>query len=387
VILEREIFYREETTTSTSTTEAGRTGALEEQGLVIRLPQGSWVWLLVLVPLAGGIVWFCYIRYKDRKPTVDSDDGEDASIMGMKLDKFGFFKSYKAENKERDDIKPHVCIVMSELPDSRPLGLELMELRVIRVHPWGAKHGWQVGDIIVDIAGHPVKTFEELWDRIQVERNRPPVRFTAERWNVAPTVEEKKAAESLDDQVAAKTMKQRVAEDRENRSKSRIASKNIQEEMAKQAAQPRSLGPNAIPGMMQGYDDDEYEDDEDYSYYSEDDSRVMTAQRVNFPTGRFKSRFTAVFEVIENDKDEETSQHRPGTPNVVIEQKPEKKVKVVAQEEAVDTSKPTDDEKTRVFPVDFERRTFHRDKVVFTKDAWGRSVVKVMNPTQRKPDL
>lgn len=387
VILEREIFYKEETTTSTSTTEAGRTGALEEQGLVIRLPQGSWVWLLVLVPLAGGIVWFCYIRYKDRKPTVDSDDGEDASIMGMKLDKFGFFKSYKAENKERDDIKPHVCIVMSELPDSRPLGLELMELRVIRVHPWGAKHGWQVGDIIVDIAGHPVKTFEELWDRIQVERNRPPVRFTAERWNVAPTVEEKKAAESLDDQVAAKTMKQRVAEDRENRSKSRIASKNIQEEMAKQAAQPRSLGPNAIPGMMQGYDDDEYEDDEDYSYYSEDDSRVMTAQRVNFPTGRFKSRFTAVFEVIENDKDEETSQHRPGTPNVVIEQKPEKKVKVVVQEEAVDTSKPTDDEKTRVFPVDFERRTFHRDKVVFTKDAWGRSVVKVMNPTQRKPDL
>jgi len=41
----------------------------------------------------------------------------------------------------------------------------------------------------------------------------------------------------------------------------------------------------------------------------------------------------------------------------VIEQKPEKKVKVVVQEEAVDTSKPTDDEKTRVFPVDFERWT------------------------------
>ena len=26
--------------------------------------------------------------------------------QGMKLDKFGFFKSYKAENKEREDIKP-----------------------------------------------------------------------------------------------------------------------------------------------------------------------------------------------------------------------------------------------------------------------------------------
>ena len=28
----------------------------------------------------------------------------------MKLDKFGFFKSYKAENKERDDIKPRTQV-------------------------------------------------------------------------------------------------------------------------------------------------------------------------------------------------------------------------------------------------------------------------------------
>lgn len=53
--------------------------------------------------------------------------------------------------------------------------------------------------------------------------------------------------------------------------------------------------------------------------------------------------------------DSSTSTHC--SPHEVIEQKPEKKVKVVVQEEAVDTSKPTDDEKTRVFPVDFERWT------------------------------
>eukprot|EP00435_Cladocopium_sp_Y103_P014915 s647_g3.t1 len=53
-----------------------------------------------------------------------------------------------------------------------------------------------------------------LWsgEGMRVERNRPPARFTVERWNVAPTVEEKKAAEGLDDQAAVKTMKQRVAE-------------------------------------------------------------------------------------------------------------------------------------------------------------------------------
>ena len=53
--------------------------------------------------------------------------------------------------------------------------------------------------------------------------------------------------------------------------------------------------------------------------------------------------------------DSSTSTHC--SPHEVTEQKPEKKVKVVVQEEAVDTSKPTDDEKTRVFPVDFERWT------------------------------
>lgn len=42
-----------------------------------------------------------------------------------------------------------------------------------------------------------MNTFEELWDRIQVERNRPPVRFTVERWNVAATEDEHQAIEAL----------------------------------------------------------------------------------------------------------------------------------------------------------------------------------------------
>lgn len=72
----------------------------------------------------------------------------------------------------------------------------------------------------------------DLWLR-QVERNRPPVRFTVERWNVAATVEAKSlqahsirismnkqsgspkeqlAADSLDENLAAKKMKTLVEE-------------------------------------------------------------------------------------------------------------------------------------------------------------------------------
>jgi len=385
VILEREIFYQEDTTTTTTTTPEGRAGATEDGDMELRLPQGSWVWLLILVPFAVGVLFFLYICCRDRKPSADSDDGEDTSIMGMKLDKFGFFKSYKAENREKQDNKPRVCIVMSELPDTRPLGLELVELRVVRVHPWGAKHGWQVGDIIVDIAGQPVNTFEELWERIQVERNRPPVRFTVERWNVTATVEERKAADLLDNQAAVKKMKRQVDEDREKRSKSRIASKQMAEAMAQQAeaTKPRTLGPNAIPGMMQRWEEEEYEDDEEYSYYSEDDSRLNTASTVHFPTGRFKSRFNTVFQVLDRSKDDVSERpsrpETPGSPGSA-----EKKEKKLSEPEGKDA--PNEGNKARIFPQDLERRTFQRDKVIFTKDAWGRSVVKVMNPTQRKAE-
>ncbi|CAK9116987.1 unnamed protein product [Durusdinium trenchii] len=376
VVLQREIVYIQDTTTSATTTPAGRTGGDDEGQFELRLPQGSWIWLLVLVPLAGGLAFYCYVRCKGREVQAEDDETLDTA-MGMKLDKFGFFKAYKAENRERKETKPRVCIIMSELPDTRPLGLELVELRVVRVHPWGAKHGWQVGDIIVDIAGQPVNTFEELWDRIQVERNRPPVRFTVERWNVAATVEEQLAADSLDENLAAKKMKTLVEEDRERRSKSRIASKQIAEAAAAQAASnARTLGPNALPGSF-GWDD-EYEDDDEYSYYSDDDSRARTAQ-LNFPTGRFKSRFNAVFQIVEHETPAEEG--RPATPGTAKEAEAEgTKPRIIIEDETKDRKK---EEKAHALSKD-ERRSFHKDKVMFTKDAWGRAVVKVLNPTHRK---
>merc|ERR1719468_643472 len=96
-------------------------------------------------------------------------------------DRFGGFKVMHTPEEPQESAAPIVHIVLPHLPEVRPLGLELMETRVIRVHPWGAKHGFRVGDIIVDISGVAVHTFEELWQRVQIERARPPVRFSVER--------------------------------------------------------------------------------------------------------------------------------------------------------------------------------------------------------------
>eukprot|EP00913_Durusdinium_trenchii_P019554 g18381.t1 len=65
---------------------------------------GSWIWLLVLVPLAGGLAFYCYVRCKGREVQAEDDETLDTA-MGMKLDKFGFFKAYKAENRERKETK------------------------------------------------------------------------------------------------------------------------------------------------------------------------------------------------------------------------------------------------------------------------------------------
>ncbi|CAJ1364629.1 unnamed protein product [Effrenium voratum] len=353
VILQRDLVYKQDTTTSTTTTPEGRDGNLGDQGLVLRLPQGSWAWLLVLVPLTGGLVLCCYVRRRNHKVDMEQENGDVS--MGLQLDTFGFFHAYKAENRAREETRPRICIVMSELPDTRPLGLELVELRVVRVHPWGKKHGWQVGDIIVDIAGQKVTTFEELWERIQMERNRPPVRFTVERWNIATTAEEERAADLRDENVALQRKKRQLEEDREQRSKSRVASKTMM--ASTEPSGPRTLGPNALPGMAHGWDD-EYEEDDDFSYYSDDDSRLRTFQSTSsFPTGNFKSRFTTAFQVLVKEDPKEKTPEKP------------------------DSEKPEP-----VFPQDLERRTFHKDKVVFTRDVWGRSVVKVMNPTKRSPD-
>jgi len=371
VILQRELFYKEETTTVTSTTPEGR-AAVQDEGFTLRLPEGSWIWLMLLIPLFCSIGFFLYIRCLNKKFEREQV-AEGDTVLGMKLDKFGFFHAYKAENVEREETKPRICIVMSELPDSRPLGLELMELRVVRVHPWGAKHGWQVGDIIVDIAGQPVSSFEQLWERIQVERNRPPVRFTVERWNVQTTAEEEAVIAAQDPDIQLKKQKKLVAEDREQRSKSRIASKQQQQSPPttasdKPTAFPRTLGPNALPGMAHGWDDyDEEEEEEydEYSDYSEDDSRIRQSTTSSFPAGRYKSRFNTNFEVIKKDTPE--PQEEPPKEGEPANTGPAE-AKTIAE---------------RFFPKDMERRTYEKNKVVFTRDAWGRSVVKVMNPTHR----
>jgi len=373
IVLQREIFYQAKTTTLTTTTPEGADDNQDQGGFQFRLPGGSWVWLLILIPIGCGGCFVLYIRRMNRKLD-DEATAEGESVLGLKLDKFGFFHAYKAENVEKQETVPRICIIMEDLPETRPLGLELLELRVVRVHPWGAKHGWQVGDIIVDIAGQPVSTFEELWERIQVERNRPPVRFTVERWNVATTAQEEAVADSRDDTVKLRKAKKLVEEDRENRSKSRIASKMAAEDAAEKAttAFPRTLGPNALPGMAHGwddYDEEEEEEYEDYSEYSEDDSRYQATQSTtsSFPQGRFKSRFNSTFQVIKKEEAAEKAK----------EEAPKE------GDAAKDKAAELERKAGLFFPADIERRTYEKNKVYFTRDAWGRSVANVMNPTHR----
>jgi len=80
-----------------------------------------------------------------------------------------------------------VKLVIDDLPLSKPLGIELNECKVARVHPQGSKWGWQVGDTCVQVGSYPVSTFEEIWARIQIERDRLPCTFLVERQAVAPT--------------------------------------------------------------------------------------------------------------------------------------------------------------------------------------------------------
>jgi hypothetical protein len=99
---------------------------------------------------------------------------------------------HKVKKKERDEELPdknklQVKLVVEELPAVKPLGLELFETKVNRVHSAGAVWGWQVGDNIVQVGGFPVSTFEDIWARIQIERDRLPCTFVVERQVMAPT--------------------------------------------------------------------------------------------------------------------------------------------------------------------------------------------------------
>mmetsp|Transcript_16707 Transcript_16707/g.35456 ORF Transcript_16707/g.35456 Transcript_16707/m.35456 type:complete len:820 (+) Transcript_16707:157-2616(+) len=193
---EPEFFLDTSTTTTTLPPAAMGTGADDEgilSNISLRLPQGSWVWLLFLVPCClGGTIFglWMHLRRFDTGPVIVVKEKIEENI-----DKLG---SFHIVRKRPDDDKtrkkpPVKRIMVGELPHTRPLGLELQETLVIRVHAPGAKWGFEVGDAIVNVAGHKVNTFEELWERIQVERQTgEPVAFMVHRYGDAAIMEQAK---------------------------------------------------------------------------------------------------------------------------------------------------------------------------------------------------
>lgn len=172
-----------------------------------RLPQGTWVWLLLVIPLLIGVVAVLVWMRLRRRP--ESFQEHPANVEEQ-ADKYGAY--YVVKPKPPDEQarrRPFVFIDVHELPQLRPLGLELQETKVIRVHGPGKRWGWQVGDVIVQIGGVPVTTFEELWQRIQIERDRVPVRFVVERTgaegvnvDLEELASQKRAAANKDSKVA-----------------------------------------------------------------------------------------------------------------------------------------------------------------------------------------
>jgi len=144
------------------------------------------LWLALIVPCCCAICvfanWEKVMRLQESLEPPHRDDPklklEDHS------DKIGRFSVIK--RPPPDDVgrkrRELVRIMVKELPEKKPLGLELQELMVIRVHGGGAKWGWQEGDLILEIGGVRVECFEDLWERIKIERGRGhPVAFLVER--------------------------------------------------------------------------------------------------------------------------------------------------------------------------------------------------------------
>eukprot|EP00403_Amphidinium_massartii_P017752 CAMPEP_0178411956 /NCGR_PEP_ID=MMETSP0689_2-20121128/21762_1 /TAXON_ID=160604 /ORGANISM="Amphidinium massartii, Strain CS-259" /LENGTH=719 /DNA_ID=CAMNT_0020033179 /DNA_START=152 /DNA_END=2308 /DNA_ORIENTATION=+ len=173
-------------TTTTVTTTAAAPPKQEDDGftLNIDLPAGWYIWLILLI----GICCFCTCAYWFRRQSRKLDFEIVKPMhrldprMVQDVDKFGTWTVVKKPSPEDEVIeKIIVKLDVAELPQEHPLGLELQETTVVRVRPQGAKYGWKVGDEIIDVCGFPVATFEELWDRIQMERNRCPVTFLVQR--------------------------------------------------------------------------------------------------------------------------------------------------------------------------------------------------------------
>lgn len=143
------------------------------------MPQGIWIWLVFLVPMLCAILilWLWLRLRTEEEPVLP------VKQIGQTIDDFGMYNTVRPIPawEKGSKKRPTVFIDVGSMPQQRPLGIELQELKVIRVLASGAQWGWQVGDKIVSIAGQVVVTFEELWDRIQSERDRVPVRFIVER--------------------------------------------------------------------------------------------------------------------------------------------------------------------------------------------------------------
>lgn len=179
------------TTLLTSTVPPLVRKGTDGEGFSFRLPGGSWIWLILIVPFFLGL--FCvYLWHRAHKAAEWVDDNiEGAKTDAEQIaDRFGPFHVCRKPDKP-DSLPPNqktlVKLEIDELPMSKPLGLELNECKVARVHAQGGKNGWFVGDTIVQVGTYPVSTFEEIWQRIQIERDRLPCIFLVERQILAPT--------------------------------------------------------------------------------------------------------------------------------------------------------------------------------------------------------
>lgn len=173
------------TTTVETTTPFFPEGALrKDKGFEIHIPDGSWVFLILI---AFCLVW-CVILvlwYRARKNAELVVHVTPSAKIDEERDRIGGWTVVRKPEKDPDEspdkLKVTVKVVVDELPNEKPLGLEMQETKVVRVLPYGARWGWQEGDVIVEIGNYPVSTFEELWQRIQVERDRVPCIFMVER--------------------------------------------------------------------------------------------------------------------------------------------------------------------------------------------------------------
>jgi len=161
------------TTVIFTTTIAPSLRKPQEGGAIeIRLPDGSWVWLLLIVPFFLGL--FCVYLYRrawKAAQWVDVNIEAKKTDAVPDYDRLGPFHIVRRPEASQDlpaNRLALVKLVVEDLPQQKPLGLELNECKVARVHAAGLKAGWQIGDKIVQVGSYPVETFEEIWQRVQI---------------------------------------------------------------------------------------------------------------------------------------------------------------------------------------------------------------------------